>query len=95
MSDLVQLLANGGVQSRVAMSVNVAPETADSIDILAAFGVDQYATFRAFDQPRLELGHLRKGMPDVSQIPGSQLFRVGTAGAEFVDGGVLVGHDRS
>ncbi len=49
MSDPIELLANGGVDPRMIMAVNVAPHAAGAVEIFAAVDVDQAAAFGALD----------------------------------------------
>ena len=65
--------ANGGVDLRVAMAVDVAPQAADAVDVPVAVDIDQHAAFGPFDHKRLVLGHLREGVPDVRAVPIVQL----------------------
>jgi hypothetical protein len=49
--------------------VDVAPQTADTIEIFAAVYIKQGATVGPFDQKRLVFGHLCERMPHVFPIP--------------------------
>ena len=74
MRHFVELRADGGVDLRVAMAVDVAPQAAHAVDILVAVNVDQHAPFGPFDHKRLVLGHLREGVPDERAVPVAQFL---------------------
>ena len=78
--DLVQLLAQGRVEPRMAMAVHVAPQAADGIEIFAAVDVDQGAPVGPFDDERFVLGHLREGMPDDFAVPSLEVVERGSRG---------------
>ena len=77
MSDLTELVADGRVDLRVTMPMYVAPETAHTVEILAAVDVDQRAALSPFEKQRLVLGHLSEGVPDDLAIPAIQIFASG------------------
>jgi len=49
--------------------VNVAPQAADAVEILAAASIDERTAVGPLDQQWLVFGHLRESMPDVGFIP--------------------------
>ncbi len=66
--DLVELLAHGGVEHRVAVAVDRAPERGDAVDVAVAVDVDQVAALAALDHQRLFVGPpllLGERVPDV------------------------------
>ena len=66
--DAVELLADGRVDRRVAVAVDVAPERGDAVDVAAAVGVDQVGALAALDHQRLFLAPallLGEGVPEV------------------------------
>ncbi len=69
----VELRADGGVDRRMTMTVDVAPQAARTVDIAAAVDVDQFAAFGPFDNKRLVFRHLREGMPDDRAVPIAQI----------------------
>ena len=73
MCNLIELLTNRRIDSRMPVAVHITPQATHAIDKRSAMNIDQSATFRALDQQRLVLGHLREGMPDVLAIPAKQV----------------------
>ena len=69
MGNAVELIANGGVNSWVAMTVDVAPHATGTIQEFAAVNIDQVAALSAGDDERLVIGHLGEGVPVVAVIP--------------------------
>ncbi len=72
MGHAVELLANGGVDPRVAMAMDIAPQAAHAIEIFAPLDVDERRALGSLDDQRLVFGHLGEGMPHDLAIPGSQ-----------------------
>jgi hypothetical protein len=66
---LIQLTTKGFVQARVIVPVHIAPQAADAVEPPPSMHIDQLTSFSPFNKPRLVLGHLRKGVPDVVAIP--------------------------
>ena len=67
----VELVADGPVDLRVAMAVDVAPERGDAVDVVAAVGVDQLPALGPLDRERLFLAPtllLGERMPEVVAI---------------------------
>ena len=73
----IELLADGGVDPRMAVPVDVAPQAADAVEVLAAVDVHQHAALGPLEDQRLVLGHLREGVPDKLAIPSLELFNNG------------------
>jgi hypothetical protein len=48
--DFVQLLAQRGIEPRMSMAVNVAPQTADAVQIFTAVDVNQRTADGTFNQ---------------------------------------------
>ena len=69
MRDLVQLVANGLVDAWVVVSVHVAPEAADTIQVRLVVGVKECTSVCAFHNEWGVLGHLCKRVPDMLPIP--------------------------
>ena len=67
--DPIELRADGRVDLRVAMAVDVAPQAAHAVDVLVAVDVGEHAALGPLDDKRLVLGHLREGVPDVGAVP--------------------------
>jgi hypothetical protein len=64
----VELVADGAVDVRVAMAVDVAPQGGDAVDVVAALIVDQLPALGTHDRERLFLAPsllLGEGMPEV------------------------------
>src|SRR5437870_3167182 len=77
MGDPVELRANGVVELRHAMAVDVAPERRDAVDVGVAVEVEEEAPLGTVDDQRafLRVGlHRRERMPDVIAVPAFQLF---------------------
>src|SRR4051794_34906151 len=73
--NLVELPADGRIDLRMTMTVNVAPQAADTVDVPSPVNVDQRASFSPLDQQRLVVGHLRKRVPDVLLVPAFQVSK--------------------
>jgi hypothetical protein len=77
MGDAVELVANGLVDRRMSMAVDVAPEGGDTVQIPAPLRVDQLRSLTGLDHQRLLLHPatlLSEWMPQVIVIePGSFL----------------------
>ncbi len=72
MGHCVKLIADGGVDFRDAMAVDVAPQRRDAVEVLAAVEIDEEAAVRPRDDERRFGGvglHRREGMPDVVAVP--------------------------
>ena len=74
MSDPIELRANGRIDSRVAVAMDIAPQAADPIEIAVASGIVKPATRGSFNHQRPVVGHLRKRMPVVALVPVAKLF---------------------
>ena len=75
----IQLLANGIVDLGDAMSVHVAPQRRDAIEITVAVRVNQVETVTGGNDGRVLVPirlHRSKGMPDVFVVPFSQGCRI-------------------
>ena len=77
MGDQPELPADGGVEPRMPMAVNVAPHACRAIDVAIACRIKQVDPISPLDQQRLVFGHLGEGMPDMLPIPGLQQFQGG------------------
>ena len=75
--DLVQLLPDCRIDLGPPMSVDVAPEAADSIQVAAALHIDQPVPLAPFDDPGLVFRHLREAVPDMLPVPLPQLVDAG------------------
>ena len=76
MGHAVELVAHGGVDARVAVAVDVAPERGDAVDVAAAVGVDQVGALGALDDQRLLLAPgalLGERMPEVGAVRGGEV----------------------
>ena len=74
--DAVELVAYGGVDARVAVPVDVAPQRRDAVDVATAVDVDEVGALGALDDQRLIVDPaalLGEGMPDVSVIRGDEI----------------------
>ena len=69
MGDSVELVAEGRVQAGVPVAVDIAPQAADAIDVLATMDIDQRAPLCPIDDQGFVLRHLSKGVPDKLTIP--------------------------
>jgi len=70
--DAVELLANGPVDQRLAVAVDVAPQGRDAVDVAPPLGVDQVGPIGALDRHRLfptPVELLGEWMPEVVAIP--------------------------
>ncbi len=72
--DAVELPAEGRIQPRVPMAVDIAPQAADAVDIGVAVDVEEQAALGALEHQRLVLGHLREGVPDQRAVPCLELL---------------------
>ena len=59
--DLLELIPNGLVDGGHLMAMHIAPQAADAIDVVLAFGVDQIKTFAAFNDQRRAFAPLAHG----------------------------------
>ena len=69
--DPPELVAHGGVDRRVAVAVDVAPQRRDAVDVAVAVGVDQVGALGALDHQRLlalPVELLRERVPEVALI---------------------------
>jgi hypothetical protein len=71
--DLVELVTNGRVDGRMAMTMNVAPQAADAVEVLATIDVNQGAAVSPLNEEGLVLRHLSKRVPDVVAVPAFQV----------------------
>ncbi len=72
MSDLVELVANGRVERWMSVTVDVAPERADAVEVTIPVVVEQINAFAALDdqrRPRRPIGLRREGMPEMVAVP--------------------------
>lgn len=69
MGRFVELLSDCCVDLRMPVAVNVAPQTAHSVEVFPAIHIDERAAAGPLDNERLILGHLREGMPDMREVP--------------------------
>ncbi len=72
--DAVQLRADGRIQPRMAMAVDIAPQAADAVDVGVAVDVEERAALGPLDHQRLVFGHLGEGVPDQRAVPVLELF---------------------
>ena len=72
--DAVELRADGRIQPRMPMAVDIAPQAADAVDIGVAVDVEEHAALGALDDQRLVLGHLGEGVPDQRAVPAFEFF---------------------
>ena len=87
-----QLPADGSVEPRMAVAMDVAPHAGRAVDVAVARRIKQVDPLAPLDQQWLVLGHLGEGMPDMLPIPGFQQFlggcyRCGCAGKAVHAGG--------
>ena len=75
--NLVQLLPDCRIDLGPPMSVDVAPEATDSIQVAAALHIDQPVPLAPFDDPGLVFRHLREAVPDMLPVPLPQLIDAG------------------
>ena len=79
MRDLIELVADRGVDRRVTMPMNVTPERTDPIKIAITFDVEEITPLRPIDDKRLAREPVRQrceGMPDVVVVPFAESFGV-------------------
>ena len=69
MRHAIKLASHGRIESGMVMPVEVTPQAADSIQVLAAVDIGQDTTRRLLDDEWLVLLHLRKAMPNVLRVP--------------------------
>jgi hypothetical protein len=69
-----KLVDDRSVDPRVSVAMNVAPQTADTIEQTPALCIDQPIAFGSLDQQRLIISHLRKAMPMMKSIGMRKLF---------------------
>lgn len=69
MGDTMQLFFDGPIDVGMVMSVDVAPQTANTIEKTTALVVNKPVSFSSFNEPRFVLGHLSEGMPNMRTIP--------------------------
>ena len=75
--DGVELFADGGVDFRDAMAVDVAPERRHAVEVFAAVEIDEETAVGAGDDERRLGGvglHRRERVPDVVAVPLFELF---------------------
>ena len=72
-----KLFGQRGIQARMAVPVDVAPQAAHGIQILAAVDVDQRRAVGPLENQRPIFGHLRERMPEDLAIPALEFVRVG------------------
>ncbi len=65
---LARLELERSIQPRMTMTVNIAPERRDTVEVALAFHVEQKAAFSARDDERFPFGHLRERMPNYTLI---------------------------
>ena len=70
--DAIQLLTQRLIETRMAVTVKIAPQTARAIEILSAVDIDERAAVRPFDHKRLVFRHLRERVPDMFTIPAAK-----------------------
>ena len=69
MRDLIQLVPNGLVDAGMVVSVHVAPEAADTIQVRLVVDVKECTSVCAFHNEWGVFSHLCKRVPDVLLIP--------------------------
>ena len=72
---LLQLAAQGLVQLRAPVAVEVGPEGGDPIQVAVAFLIEEIAAFSPGDDQEFflpEALHLGEGMPEVLPVPAHQ-----------------------
>ncbi len=77
--DPVKLVAQRGVDARMAVPVDVAPERGDAVDVAVAVDVDEVGTLRALDDQLLLLlpaALLRERMPEVCAVRRLEIHEV-------------------
>jgi len=72
MRHAIKLFAQRGVELWMAMPVQIAPHTAEAIEILAAVDINQRATVGALDHQRLIFSHLRESVPNDFTVPAEK-----------------------
>ena len=77
MRHAIELRANGRVDFRVPVPVDIAPQAAYPVDITLAIDIPEHAALSPLQYQRLVLGHLRKGVPDERAVPGFYIFNIG------------------
>ena len=77
MRDLIELLPNGLIELRYTMTMDVAPQRRNAVDIRITVEVVEEAAVGALDDERRlggVLEHRCEGMPDVIAVPLFKLF---------------------
>src|SRR5690606_13064435 len=75
--------AKRAIEPRVPMTVDVAPERADAVEIATTFGVDEEVPVAPRDHERRPLGHLREWVPKHPLIELLEMFHVIRRTASF------------
>src|SRR5205814_2007260 len=75
--DPVELLADRGIDSRMVVTVDIAPHAAGAVEILAAIDIDETAALGALNNEELVLGHLGERVPIVATVPFAKVVRGG------------------
>ena len=95
MCDFVELIADGLVDLRDLVAVDVAPEAGDAVDVAVAVGVDEVEAFGAVDDQRgliAPLAHGGEGVPDMLVVKLGEAFGVTHSPQDnYAWGGVHVG----
>ena len=71
MSDLVQLIAQGLVQARMSVPVDIAPYATDAIDVFSTLLVEQGTPLSPVDDKGFLFAHLGERVPDDFTVPST------------------------
>ena len=61
--ELIDLCLERGIETWMPMSMHVAPERADAVEVSTTLDIEQPTAFTSRDHERRPLRHLREGMP--------------------------------
>ena len=81
MGDVVELIADGLIDRRVGMAVDIRPDRGIAIEVAAALAVFEHGAFAAHENERVvfrfaPVAHRREGMPEVRLVERLQLRRI-------------------
>ena len=81
MGDVVKLIANGLIDRRVGMAVDIGPDRGIAIEVATALAVLEHGAFAANENERAvvrfaPVAHRREGMPEVRFVERLQLRRI-------------------
>ena len=87
MGYLFELTGNRSIDGWMAMSVDITPDTAYTIDELIAVDIGKHASLGGLDHERLIILHLGESVPDIVSVPLSKDVPVGWGRVFRVIGG--------